>query len=144
MGDYLFEGCKHLKRVVLRCSEVKFSPHTFHSFWKKNQLFQAEIILDGCSPAKLPEDLRDRIMRRFAAQYVEGAEILPAHKDSVIQYIKRQRSKLIPLALKTPDLLEVMLREKLLKPAEKDSVRKQAAKTRKQAALELLDMYEEW
>lgn len=144
MGDYLFEGCKHLKRVVLRCSEVKFSPHTFHSFWKKNQLFQAEIILDGCSPAKLPEDLRDRIMRRFAAQYVKEAEILPAHKDSVIQYIKRQRSKLIPLALKTPDLLEVMLREKLLKPAEKDSVRKQAAKARKQAALELLDMYEEW
>ena len=58
--------------------------------------------------------------------------------------VKRQLSKLIPLALKTPDLLEVMLREKLLKPAEIDSIRKQAAKAGKQKALELLDMYEEW
>lgn len=144
MGDYLFEGCKRLKRVVLRCREIKFSPHTFHSFWKKNQIFQAEIILDGCSPAKLPEDLRDRVIRRFASQYAEGAEILPEHKDSVIQYMKRQHSKLIPQALKAPDLLEVMLRERLLKPAEKDAVRKQAAKAGAQAALELLDMYEEW
>lgn len=35
MGDYLFEGCNRLKRVVLRCGETKFSPHTFHSFWKR-------------------------------------------------------------------------------------------------------------
>ena len=144
MGDYLFDGCSKLKRVTLRCGEIVFSAHTFQSFWNKNQPFKAEIILEDCSPAKLPEELRDRVIRLFAAQYAEGKDIPAKHQKALLQYIRRQHSKLLPMALKSPDLLEVMLRERMLKPAEKDAVRKQAGRARKQAVIDLLDTYEDW
>ena len=63
---------------------------------------------------QLPSGYKQAAARDFAKRYISGAELPEAYRADCLKYIKGQKKKLYPLALRFPALLHVMLAEQIV------------------------------
>ena len=76
---------------------------------------------------QLPSGYKQAAARDFAKRYISGAELPEAYRADCLKYIKGQKKKLYPLALRFPALLHVMLAEQIVPKGDIPDLTDQAA-----------------
>ncbi len=117
-----FQGC-HLRRAVLQ-GELKLSGQILGKA-------PFELIAGEIPFSQLPQAYRVCGVLGFAACYQEGQALGEEYQAECLQYIKGQRKRLYPLAMKHPALLSVMVSEKLIPKEDMENLLQQAAKLKR-------------
>ena len=64
--------------------------------------------------SNLPTELRMQAVKGFAVHFCAGEDLPEAYRANYLKYMRRQRKRLIPLAVECESVLRVMITEKLL------------------------------
>ena len=131
IGLDAFQGCA-LQRVTLLGKRVEMEVYPFGQ--EKNfRLFAPNLSITELKPV-----YRENAIRGFLHQ--EGEMFSAERRADYLSYIKTNYKKLSPLALEEPELLRLMLEEKMLTPKAAEQMAVQAAQEScPEAAVQLLD-----
>ena len=113
----IWHGCDSLRRLTIRGTQVKFGKDAFFKLSP-----EVEIILTQMSPAKLPEPQRSAAVRTFARQIAAGEELTARHREIYLKYIKKNLKDFCDIVFQTPELLRLMIREKMIPLTELDEL----------------------
>lgn len=113
----IWHGCDSLRRLTIRGTQVRFGKDAFFKLGP-----EVEIILTQMSPAKLPEPQRSAAVRTFARQIAAGEELTARHREIYLKYIKKSLKGLCDIVLQTPELLRLMLQEKMISSTDLDGL----------------------
>lgn len=121
INSYVCSGCKSLRRITIRGTQVRFGVDAFLNLDQ-----QVEIVLTQMSPARLPDPWRNAAVRTFARQIAAG-EDLAVRQREIHQYIKKNFKDLCDIVLQMPELLQLMLREKMIPLTDLDKLLEEVA-----------------
>ena len=112
IGDWAFYDCTGVKILTILSAMEHVRADTFGNEFTGFYcpvLIAPHIPISGFDPA-----LKPRACCGFAKLYLENAELDGELKAGYLKYIRSQRKRLFPLVMENQELLQVMLREKML------------------------------
>ena len=141
IGNSAFCGCKVLQSIVIPASVSKIGYSAFsgcnslqHVTIPKSIMSIDKFAFSGCenlvcivaphfSLADFDTALRRALAVGFAVAMEQGCTVSDKGREEYLKYIKGQRKKLYPIAVKEPALLRLTLSEKMLLDSDFESVR---------------------
>lgn len=120
-----FEGCKALRTVEFR--EMK--EIDWEELWYLSE-FDITFSISNIPISSVSKDWKMKALLSFSRQDTGGEEIPEEIRAGYLKYIKGQRKRLYEAALDTPELMQVMVREKMIPQADFDGIFEKAAQRR--------------
>lgn len=133
IGVYAFENCKNLREVRVFAEPKEFLWGAFAQCNALERLYLAGsadgfllnefpekadcvIIAPKVKLPTMPVPIKAKLASGFAAAYEAGETEKGWPRDEYLRYIRSQRKRLFPLALRRQALLRLMLAQKMLRP----------------------------
>lgn len=134
VGLYNFRGCP-LRKVTLIGNHTKLIAG---SLGEGN----FSLIADQIPLTDIHQSYKGNAILTFANRFSEGEDLSEAQKTEYMEYIKKQRKRLYPLALKNPVLLQLMADQKFIPQADLNELLEEAAKQGQTEASAMLLEYQ--
>ena len=132
-----FAGCTALREVTFLGTPAELHKQAFSG---ENMAFYTPTM----SMAQLPStEYKQAAARGFALRYTAGTELPEAYRADCLKYIRGQKKKLYPMALRFPPLLHVMLGEKMAPKGDLPDLIDQAASLNKPEVTAMLLDYQD-
>ena len=140
IGAGAFQQCWNLQEVELPQEKIELEKESLAGFsWDRPSA--PALLAPNLSLKEIPTDLRVRAVVGFALLCARNRPVKDAVREEYLKYIRGQRKRLYAAALQTPELLYLMLREKMVPLDDLERLLEEAAGSGEMAAA-LLDYQE--
>ena len=127
-GPWIFEGCRNLKyltipesffgiyeRLVPSLIEIRITGVSFTQMDRNWFVDPKRTVIISTLPLRqFPKEARLAAILGFARQYCENSAMPESYKDESLRYLRRIKKKMSDVAKKYPELLEMMVQEKMI------------------------------